>query len=284
MLVLDAAENAILSLSSDAVPRWRTGGRGSGPGEFQVVQDFDVTRAGQVLVLDRELARVTVIDAIYGEIVDVLTLPKVEALELVPTVDSALLALVEYRNATDEGSKRPWLAISSTGKHLRTVDLPVPCINSLVCETAATGAGAGGAVVAFRWSSKLLFLDPDGSVRAETDGIERIAFPKVVSHALDPVAAGIPRFSSIVATRVDPQATQATRQVSADESRTFVLAAGDAEERGRIVDVYATADAEYLGSYLFPDDISSLAILSDGRMATLNVELFPEITLWELVP
>ena len=282
MILVDAYENAVFFLMADGRPRWRAGRRGAGPGEFEVIQDLDVTRGGNVLVLDRKLARVTVIDGSSGEMIDVLNLPQVEATELIPTVDSRLLALVEFRNSAEEGSKRPWLTISPTGERLSTFDLPVACRDSLPCETIATGAGSAGAVVAFRWSSKLLFLAPDGSVRAEAEGVERISFPEIVSYAVDPVAAGLPRFSSLVASRVDPKATEATRSVSADEYRTFVLTIGGTENRGRIVDVYATADAEYLGSYLFPSDVSSLAILSDGRLATLTTDLFSEITLWSL--
>ena len=37
-----------------------------------------------------------------------------------------------------------------------------------------------------------------------------------------------------------------------------------------------------MGSFLFPEVITELAILSDGRRATLDLEYYPTIHLWEL--
>ena len=48
------------------------------------------------------------------------------------------------------------------------------------------------------------------------------------------------------------------------------------------MDVYSVATGDYRGSFLFPDDIEALAILSDGRLATLNRDLFPTVDIWEL--
>ncbi len=107
-------------------------------------------------------------------------------------------------------------------------------------------------------------------------------FPDVVSDEIDPEAAGIPGFSTLVVTKVEPEATEATAQVSANDSLTLVLALGGTDVRQRGVDVYLTADGAYLGSVLLPETVADIALLTDGRLATLETALIPQTTLWQL--
>ena len=41
-------------------------------------------------------------------------------------------------------------------------------------------------------------------------------------------------------------------------------------------------DGAYQGSYLLPEAVDRVAILSDGRLATLSTVFIPEVKLWEL--
>ncbi len=64
------------------------------------------------------------------------------------------------------------------------------------------------------------------------------------------------------------------------EWRLLTLAASQTAEPRRIVEVYAVATGDYRESFLFPNDLERLAILSDGRLATLDLEFFPTVQLW----
>ena len=161
--------------------------------------------------------------------------------------------------------------------------MPVACGNDLVCEVYATSTGGMGAAFAFRWSSKLLFANPDGSLRSVVDGIELAQFPEVQSYEVDPPDrfAGY-RGVKVMVSRIDPFADEATRGISANDSHVFVLDAVSLEGPRRVVDVYEVDTADYVGSLLFPEDLEGLAVLSDGRLATLDLDFFPTVKLWEL--
>ena len=83
-------------------------------------------------------------------------------------------------------------------------------------------------------------------------------------------------------TRVDRSAGEATLGLTGDGSSLYVLAAGSGEEHRRTVDVYSVATGDYRGSFLFPNSLAGLAILSDGSLATLNRDFFPTVHIWEL--
>lgn len=70
--------------------------------------------------------------------------------------------------------------------------------------------------------------------------------------------------------------------LTADGTHLLTLAASQTVEPRRVVDVYAVATGDYRGSFLFPNDLEGLAILSDGRLATLDLEFFPTVQIWEL--
>lgn len=60
--------------------------------------------------------------------------------------------------------------------------------------------------------------------------------------------------------------------------RAFLTDASPAWTFGR----YGEGPGNYRGSFLFPNDLDGLAILSDDRLATLDLEFFPTVQLCEL--
>ena len=105
---------------------------------------------------------------------------------------------------------------------------------------------------------------------------------ELVTYDLDPDDLGLRQFATLAVTKVDPTAIEVTRSLAVDGTRVFVLALGTGDNRGRIIDVYGVLDGLYQGSILLPTKVSSIAILADGRMATLDVELVAKVTLWEV--
>lgn len=261
-------------------PVWSYGRSGEGPHEMRMIQDIDVSPGGEVFILDRGRGRASVVDGRTGGPLESFWLPASSPISA-PPVHGILPGYGEARAFVVPlaGQTTLWVSVSGDGQQLRSEPMPElvsrACVHPLGCEAFTTVTGDRGSALAFRWSSQLVFLKPDGSVRMIVDGVERIPFPEVKTYEnVGPFRANV--------TRIDPQAPTAVMDLTANSSHLFVSFAGITEESGRVVDVYAVADGSYRGSYLFPEQVGELAILSDGRLATLDVEYYPTIYLWEL--
>lgn len=273
--LLDRGDNAVRAFLADGTPAWTFGRHGEGPGEFIFMQDIEVSPEGEVLVLDREVGRATIIDGRTGDMVTDFPVPA-GASQILPSSGSGRV-LVAPQSGKDETL---WLSISEEGRVLESADMPVACGSNLACEHQTTVTGGLGAAITFRWSSKMVFLNPDGSVRQVTEGFGSPAFPDVnTEDVTPPPELG---FTAMRVTKVVPDAVELTFGLTADGAHLLTLAASQTVEPRRVVDVYAVATGDYRGSFLFPNDLEGLAILSDGRLATLDLEFFPTVQFWEL--
>ena len=277
-LIAEAA--TIRAFHVDGTRRWRAGRSGRGPGEFTVIEDVKVTPDGRVLALDREQPRVTVFDAESGEFVATVLLRREVARtrRLLPARDA--LARVEVSVPAEEGTT--WWTVSDQSRIVDETRALTSCEHNLTCESYIAGDGSWGGVQVFRWSSRIVFHDGEGSARV-VDGIDSIPFPQTVTESLDPQAMGLEGIRSLRATRVDPEAPEVAGSVAADGSRAIVLVkTGDEEGHARVLDFYRVSDGAYLGSRRLPEHARAVALLSDGRLATLHTVLFPEVRIWEL--
>lgn len=271
----DRGEGVVRAFRADGTPAWTFGRSGSGPGEFRFIQDIDVSAEGEVLVLDRALGRATIIDAATGQLVVSFQIHTGGQYGILPSSGSGRVLVIPE----SEKDKTLWVAVSEDGAVLESADMPVACNHSLACEAFSATTGSMGAAVAFRWSSKVILLDPDGSVRSVIDGIEELSIPDVNTESTTIPALGNARAR---VTRVDRSAGEATLGITGDESNLYLLFGGSGEERRRLVNVYSVATGEYQGSFLFPNSLEGLAILSDGRLATLDRDYYPTVHIWEL--
>ena len=230
---------------------------------------------GEIFVLDRGRGRTSVIDARTGQPVVSFPLAVGSGYGILPGYGEARVLIVPEQGL----DTTLWVSVSEGGRKLGSKPMPETisraCGHPMGCEFFTTVTGSRGSAIAFRWSSTLVFLEPDGSVRAIVDGVETIPFPEVKTYR------NVGPFRSTV-TRVDPQAPTAVLDITADSSHLFVSFAGLSEDKRRLVDVYSVMDGSYLGSYLFPEEVSELAILSDGRLATRDVEYYPTVHFWEM--
>src|SRR5690606_10671087 len=93
-----------------------------------------------------------------------------------------------------------WIALDSAGSVTSQTRLPdgIAFSASIVGESHVA-AYDGGAVIAYQWSGRLVFVRPDGSVRLVRDGIRPSPFPASITRRVD-----IPGMRSAAVTRVDP--------------------------------------------------------------------------------
>lgn len=269
----DWGDFAVQAFSPRGEPLWRFGRTGQGPGEFLQIKHMEYA-GDTLLVLDNKNRRLTALSA-NGQLLSSQRLPATEIAQVLPAFGSSR-ALRPHMGGRDT----LWVSVSESGAVESAALMPgdVSFQDDLVGESFTSRAGAG-AVVAFRWSSRLLLLDENGGVRAVADGVERVAFPKMKTYEVNPNIEGVKK---MVVTRVDPKATPAVRSVAADSRRVFVLFRGQTEYRDRIVDTYDARFGAYRGSILLPREVADIAVLTDGRLATLERDFFPIVRVWHV--
>lgn len=274
LVVTDWGDFSIREVSAAGELVWKFGRNGPGPGEFLAFVDLKFDEDGSLHVLDPRNRRITVVSSVGELLATVPVRGGTPASLLPPSFDPGHFAVVPYTNKRDT----LWTSFSKAGIRHRAVLMPaqVAFDHDLTGEGWAVGIPGGRAAVYFRWSSRMIILEADGSVGALADGVEAIPFPEVVA-----VERSGPGWT-ITGFKVDPKAVKAARGATATTSRIYVLYLGSTSHAGRVVDTYSTQGGEYLGSHLFPRDVDAITVLADGRLATLENRLFPTLRLWEL--
>ena len=259
--LVDFGDWSVKAFDAEGSERWTFGRQGAGPGEFSGFSALIYQPDGGVAVLDPELQRVTLIDQ-EGELVSMTRLP-VPAHRLLPAHEADEDWVLAPRD-----DEHLWVAVSREGQRSGNGRLPpeLRVEHSLLREPFASRSDSG-AVIAFRWSSRLVFLDGNGRVRGISDGVETVDFPELRSD--------IPGV-----TRVDPEATRAARDVSAARGNVFVLFRGSEVVGSGVVDVYDEASMAYVGSYRVGRTVVDIAALADGRIATMETDSIPVVRIW----
>ena len=259
------------AFSVDGRQLWRSGRKGSGPGEFRNAMDVKVRPNGDITVLDMANRRITTVSS-SGRLLRT-TPVRFSSSRFIPLRDTTRFAL------TTEDSASLWSAVNVRGEVLDRGAAP-PSIagrHALVKEAFTAPQGAGS-VVAFRWSDQLAILDATGRTSRVMNGIEPTPFPIVKSY---PMKSG--RFTGVVS-RVDPHAVQGALSVASYDTLIFVLFSGSTPNRDHIIDVYNSVSGLYTGSVLLPIAVSEIAILSNNTFATLRSDPIPSIDIWASNP
>ena len=270
----DWLDMSVRRFSSSGDMIWRFGRRGSGPGEFARLMDVEFDAAGNLMVLDVDLGRVTVVNP-DGDLLQTAQMRDGE--QLLPrafAVDGGWAVMPRLQSRADT------LWVSRADGASRFVRRPPQLVytSPVASEGWATNVD-GRAIIWFRWSSQVAVLNESGQVDQVFEGIEPISFPGVVTQDVQvPDGSG---WTPARVTRINPTAVQAAVTASVANSRIYVHFAGATDDAQRIVDTYAM-DGEYLGSRLLPHPVRSAVALSDGRLATLETDLIPTVRIWTL--
>ncbi len=254
---------------------WESGIRGNGPGEFQRPLDFEFDEAGNLMVVDVDNARLTLLGA-DGKLIDTHRLP--QARQILPKGFSGETdSWVVMPNGRVARLDTLWVTRNGPNA-FEAMPSAVDFTASIVGESWAANLKSGGAVIVFRWSGLMIWLEPDGSVRSVTGGVEPMEFPEPLN--IDEVLPGGGR---IRGQKVDPTAIPVTTdQPARDADHVYMRVLGSTENSRRIVDTYDIDNGEYQGSYLLPHAVAAIAVLEDGRMATLETDFIPTVRLWKM--
>ncbi len=237
------------------------------------MMDMEFDASGNLMVVDVDQARITVVDP-SGNLVETHRVPG--ATQIMPgTFHPGHWTVMPESSARDDTL---WVSRAREDPIYLATPAALGSPKSLAAEGWATNLADGGAVVHFRWSSKIVVLDSSGRVRTIFDGIEPLSFPEVVQDVEPP-----PRMNatSMRVTRMDPKAVTATLTLSVHASRIYVFFAGATDHAWRMVDTYRM-DGGYLGTYLLPHRARDAVVLSNGQLATLETQLIPTVRIWKL--
>jgi hypothetical protein len=246
IVVADGTTIKSLRLSGDL--EWKAGRSGSGPGEYRAIVDLAIDSAGNVLVYDEGLHRLTVVDR-AGKTRRVVSLPNRTDRAVFSTPSAYLLLNTESDTIA--------AIVDTVGTALRRLvrmppDLrPVP---GLAREMTSVLPGHDGYLVVFRWASRMQLIDRSGNLRSSCSGVDSLSFPSILETKLKDVAG----MSNVRAHRIDPKAQQAAVGATLFHSRIAVVAAAS-KGKPRLIDLYALPCGPYIESRPFPFPFVALA-------------------------
>lgn len=273
----DWGDFSLRAFDRDGVPLWVSGREGQGPGEFLGFWDLEYDANGRLQILDSRNRRVTILDS-AGQVESTIGI----------FLDTPVAQLFPFSwnegnpvFVSSDKSDHIWEAVDEDGSSVRYgPKLGTQPLPGLVSEAWAESLPDGGAVLVFRWSDTMVFLDGRGSIRQVIDGVEPIPFPNTVSYTPTTTLPSGVRIRRV--TRVDPSATIAVRAAAVGADRLFLLFEGRTEDAGQILDTYSLVDGAYAGSYRLPTPVNYITMLTDNRLATLENEFLPTVRLWRL--
>lgn len=243
VFVADKAGNRVAAFrSADGALAWIRGGRGAGPGEFQLPTSLAVTRSGDLWVADARNARITVY-APDGKLLKMIPLPDVPYTEaMCPLADGGVLLAAATQT-------QPLIRLSADGDVVSRADLPWADLRgapSLSTQKVLASTGSG-CVLALALGRGFALLRGDG-VQIHPY-VESFALPAVTKHTED---GG----NSVVARVQDMRV--AANSVAYGEGEIAVAVGGPGRLANRLIDLYSGASGEYLLSLETPIPINEM--------------------------
>ena len=265
--VYDAGTQELIAFTRSGRVRWRAGRAGKGPSEFSNPVDLQVAPNGDLHVLDSDLSRITIVNP-NGRVV------------AMHTIGEPLHRIVPQRSGwwgAPLARPRILVPVTAEGKPgVQASDFTPGDIaqrHILVREPHVAPLPNGGAIVGFVWSSRLLVINPDGTLVADLEGPEHIPFAELRSYTIE-----IPQKATVQ--RVDPKAHVASRYVAANDTMALVLFGGTTRDRGKIIDRFDLRSRKYVDSAKLPRQPAALRIIGNSIVA-LELEPAPALVFYE---
>ena len=238
--------------------QWRVGRRGKGPDEYSAYVTLASTPDGDFLALDRQNLRLTYLEPSTGSTRRVarwriLAAPRYACV----TADSRLLT-ISHRT----GGKPPliWLADSVA---VLEASLPWPearAAHPLATQSRLAAGPRADCVLALRYGQGFArYRQQDSLPLYAREYVEPVALPTLVH---EPQNGG-------TLTRFGKGTVRAALTAAVGDTEILVAFGGRSRFRLRLVDRYALADGDYVGSYLLPFSPDGIAV-SAGRIFVID--------------
>jgi hypothetical protein len=272
IIVADGATNTITSMRIDGTLQWKSGRTGSGPGEYRDIVDMSIDSAGNVLVYDEGLHRMTVLDG-AGKLRRVIQLPD-RTDRVAFTAPTAYLLL---NTAADTLAR----VIDTSGTISRALVRMPPDLKlaaGLAREMSSVLTVGNAYLITFRWSSRMQLIDRRGQLGRQCATVDSLSFAPIIETKLKNVAG----MTNVRARRIDPRARQAAVGATVFSSRIAVVS-GILNQKQRVLDLYALPCGPYVESRPFPFAFEALAG-NDKLLFAMLSEPTPHIAVLRWIP
>ena len=251
---------------------WSFGRSGSGPGEFHQILSVAMDPAGNTLIYDGALERLTVVDS-TGKLRRVVPLPSRTDRATFSGADRYLL----LNTASDTLSR----VVDSLGRvsAFRAIPAELRPFEGISREMSSILLVPGGSLLTFRWSSRMVVLSPDGAIIRACTGIDSLSFPDAITRKVDVKVEGI---QNLRATRVEPNALPAALR-AAMIGQQLLVEPSVKRSHTHVLDVYDGGCGKYVGSRPFPYPATLLSATRDLVVAMID-EPVPHILLLRWIP
>lgn len=270
--LFDAAEFAVKAFAFDGTPKWRLGRFGVQRGEFGRVTGLVVDAQHRLWVSDPDAGRISILSA-TGQLVR--TIDGIEGiLHVVPRPDGSF-----WGSTTRSAAP---LLFDAAGQHPRALQVPSAFAHLDPLQAFAWLAEApdGALATSYYWSGHFVIARRNGTEVRVYDGVEDLAFPKVQYDTLVQMNQRIPVKHIAHGSRTGALASAADRGVLYE---LFTNHGPDRSALQRTVDAFDEVTGRYIGSYLLPQPVISIAV-HDGIFVALTAGATPTIQVWQWVP
>jgi hypothetical protein len=252
---------------SDGSLAWTFGRRGQGPGEFRSFIAIVANPAGEIIVADRENARLTVLGR-DGSLRREIVLPEGLGIESFCTLRNG-----EYLISTGQSGPRPLIRLSDAGTVLARYDIPWKALReapAIQRQMFVAGAGPDACVLALKLGQGFSVYR-SGQFSPVMDYVEALELPRVEVLERKLPNGGRARSQRVLDRRIGPAAVTAVGD-------TIVMPfVGETSYASRIIDLYRAAPAGYVHSYLLPWRVDAALRLGDVHYVLRQVQGHPTL-------
>lgn len=256
LAVLDLATPHLTHFSKDLRPLAKFGRAGSGPGELRSPSDLACDSQGAAWIPDGANGRVLRVSA-QGSLDGMIGIDReLQRLAAAPDGQRFWISTSDPAQLAVEFSRAGEVAVTAfASADLRPIDM-------LRREPWLVTTADGSVIVAFRWSSRLLRIEANGTPGFSVDGPEKVDFPLTRSYP-----AGNDGRNTMV--RIAPGATEAVLQLFRDDDVVNVRFKGSGPDKGSVVDRFNAKTGAYIESIRLP--IVPVSVAFDQETAYLLV-------------
>jgi hypothetical protein len=273
-VVFDYGDVSVKSIRIGGKLEWSFGRKGRGPGEFSNPTSMVLDTAGQTIVLDPDIARVTVISR-DGKLVRTIRLGKRFDQLATSSSGTSLVGVSVHLDTLTA-------LIDSNGVARPVTSLPpeLAAAPPIAREILGVVPTPKGFLVAFRWSSTFMEFTHDGSFIRSCTGVDSLTFPptRAAPMKMKLPRGGKQKLTDVRIRRVDPSGVESGAYLTTFGGNPAVLRHSPDSESGSVLDVYAPGCGSYRRSIPFPFATSVVAGSADSLVALLN-EPVPHVVL-----
>ncbi|HEX6370960.1 MAG TPA: hypothetical protein VF006_18720 [Longimicrobium sp.] len=259
---------------ADGSLAWTFGRRGKGPGEFTSFIAIQVNPAGEIVVADRENARLTVLGR-DGALRREVSIPNVTAIESFCALENG-----DYFVSTGSSEPEPLVRVSATGAVRSRHAVPWTQLREapgIQRQLHAAAAGADACVLALKLGEGFSVYR-GGRFLPAVEYVEPMELPEVEISTGTLAGGARSRSERLTVRQTGPSG------ISVTGDTLVVPFVGRTENASRVLDLYTVASSRYVHSYLLPWRVDAVLRRGDVHFALRTYKGHPALYALRMQP